>query len=147
MQRRLRRAALLALRRGAAAMQLTLPTRVELCISLADDASQQRLNRDYRGHDEPTNVLAFPVWQAGEEIPPDVPLLLGDVVLAFETVTREAQAQQKSLLDHSSHLTVHGVLHLLGYDHLAPGEAAVMQSLESSVLAGLGIPDPYSDRM
>jgi probable rRNA maturation factor len=133
------------LRRGAAAAQLALPDRVELGISLADDACQRRLNRTWRSRDMPTNVLAFPAWQPGEVPPVGAPLLLGDVVLAFETVTREAQASRIPLEDHLRHLTVHGVLHLLGYDHLAPGEAAVMQWLESSIRAGLGVPDPYRD--
>jgi probable rRNA maturation factor len=145
--RLVRAAARRALRRGAAAAGLSLPARVELGISLADDASQQRLNRDYRGHDMPTNVLAFPAWAPGHSIPPCAPLLLGDVVLAFETVAREAKAQQKPFVDHLRHLTVHGVLHLLGYDHLAPGETATMETLESSILADLGVPDPYCDTM
>jgi probable rRNA maturation factor len=146
-ERLVRAAARRALRRGAAAAALHLPARVELGIRLADDACQQRLNRDYRGHDMPTNVLAFPAWVPGESVSPGAPLLLGDVVLAFETVSREAEAQQKPLTDHLRHLTVHGVLHLLGYDHLAPGETALMESLESSILADLGVPDPYRDTM
>jgi probable rRNA maturation factor len=146
-QRRARQAALGALRHGAAAARLALPARVEFGIRLADDAAQRRLNRNYRGCDEPTNVLAFPAWRAGEAVPPGAPLLLGDVVLAFETVSCEARAQRKTFVDHMSHLTVHGVLHLLGYDHLAPGEAAAMEALESSILAGLGVPDPYRDSM
>jgi probable rRNA maturation factor len=143
--RLVRNAARRALRRGAAASRMPLPPRVELCINLADDARQRRLNRDYRGLDMPTNVLAFPAWTPGERVPPEAPLLLGDVVLALETVTREAQEQQKPFVDHLRHLTVHGVLHLLGYDHLAPDEAATMEALESSILAGLGVPDPYGD--
>jgi probable rRNA maturation factor len=143
--RLVRVAARQALRQGAAAAGLRLPARVELGVSLADDASQRRLNRNYRGRDTPTNVLAFSAWLPGENLPPGAPLLLGDVVLAFETVSREAQAQQKPLVDHLSHLTVHGVLHLLGYDHQAPGETALMESLESSILADLGVPDPYRD--
>jgi probable rRNA maturation factor len=144
--RLVREAARRALRRGATRSELALPARIELGISLADDACQQRLNRDYRGLDRPTNVLAFPAWAPGEGHPADAPLLLGDVVLAFETVTREARQQQKPLADHLRHLTVHGVLHLLGYDHRTAGEAATMESLESSILSGLGVPDPYRDR-
>jgi probable rRNA maturation factor len=145
--RLVRGAARRALRRGAVAAELRLPARVELSVSLADDACQRRLNRDFRGRDMPTNVLAFPAWAPGESMPPGAPLLLGDVVLAFETVNREAQAQEKPFIDHLRHLTVHGVLHLLGYDHLAPGETALMESLESSILAELGVPDPYCDTM
>ena len=124
-----------------------MPARVELGVSLADDACQRRLNRDYRGLDMPTNVLAFPAWAAGETLASDAPLLLGDVVLAFETVTREAEEQRKPLVDHLSHLTVHGVLLLLGYDHQAPDEALMMEALESSILVGLGVPDPYRDAL
>ncbi len=144
---RLARAAVLrTLRRGAAAAGLALPARVELGVNLTDDACQRRLNRDYRGLDMPTNVLAFPAWAPGEVLASDAPLLLGDVVLAFETVTREAEEQSKPLADHLSHLTVHGVLHLLGYDHRVPDEALMMEALESSILASLGVPDPYRDR-
>jgi probable rRNA maturation factor len=138
-----RAAARRTLRRGAAAAGLALPARVELGVNLADDACQQRLNRDYRGCDAPTNVLAFPAWAPGETLAPEAPLLLGDVVLALETVTREAEEQGKPLVDHLSHLTVHGVLHLLGYDHQARDEALTMEALESSILASLGVPDPY----
>jgi probable rRNA maturation factor len=145
--RLVRAAARRALRRGATAAGLHLPVRVELAVSLADDACQQRLNRDYRGRDMPTNVLAFPAWAPGESLPPGAPLLLGDVVLALETVAREAQAQGKPFADHLRHLTVHGVLHLLGYDHLGPGETATMEFLEGSILADLGVPDPYRDTM
>jgi probable rRNA maturation factor len=144
-RRLVRAAARRALRHGAAAAQLALPARVELGISLADDACQRRLNRTWRSRDMPTNVLAFPAWQPGEPMPAGAPLLLGDITLGFETVTREAQESQIPLADHLRHLTVHGVLHLIGYDHLAPGEATVMQSLERSILAGLGVPDPYRD--
>jgi probable rRNA maturation factor len=133
----------LALADGAAASG-RLPTgRVELGISLTDAAEQQRLNRKHRGHDVPTNVLAFPAWEAGIHVPSDAPVLLGDVVLAYETVASEATAQQKSFDDHLCHLVVHGVLHLLGFDHLMTADAAVMESLETSILAKLGIPDPY----
>jgi probable rRNA maturation factor len=145
--RLVRAAARQAVRRGAAASGLALPARIELGIKLGDDACQQRLNRDYRGVDMPTNVLAFRAWRPGETLPPGMRLPLGDVVLAFETVSREAREQGKPLVAHLSHLTVHGVLHLLGYDHLAPGEALMMESLEISILADLGVADPYRDTM
>lgn len=102
---------------------------------LADDAALRALNARWRQQDKPTNVLSFP---AGDSV------LLGDVVLAFETVRREASEQGKSLADHMSHLVVHGVLHLLGHDHERPRDADVMESLERQVLAGLGIADPYA---
>jgi probable rRNA maturation factor len=120
---------------------------VELGITLGDAANQQQLNRDYRGLDAPTNVLAFPVWEPGTRLPPGAPVLLGDIVLALETVAQEAAEQEKPIGDHLVHLTVHGVLHLLGYDHLTQVEATAMESLERSILAELGVPDPYRDTM
>jgi probable rRNA maturation factor len=140
-----RSAAELTLARGTTALGLVWQGTVELGITLADDANQQQLNRDYRGLDAPTNVLALPVWEAGTRLPPDAPVLLGDVVLAVETVAQESAEQRKPVADHLLHLTVHGVLHLLGYDHLTPAEAATMESLESSILAELGVPDPYRE--
>ncbi len=122
-------------------------TAIEIGVSLADDAEQQRLNRDWRGLDRPTNVLAFPSWEPGAPIPSGAPLLLGDVVLAFETVAREAQQQGKPLGDHLSHLVVHGVLHLFGHDHAGEAEAIAMESLETAILASLGVPDPYCRTM
>src|SRR5205809_5361314 len=140
-----RRAAELALARGTTALGLAWQGAVELGITLADDASQRQLNRDYRGRDKPTNVLAFPVWEHGTRLPSGAPVLLGDIVLALETVAQEAADQEKPIGDHLVHLTVHGVLHLLGYDHLTQVEAATMESLETSILAALGVPDPYRD--
>jgi probable rRNA maturation factor len=141
--RHVRAAAGRAVRTGAAAVGLALPARVELGVKLADDACLRRLNRDWRGQDRPTNVLAFPAWTPGESVAEAAPLPLGDVVLALETIDREARQQGKRLAAHASHLTVHGVLHLLGYDHQTPCDAARMESLEISILAGLGFPDPY----
>lgn len=142
-----RTAARLALSRGKAGFSIAQQTTIELAISLADDAVQQRLNRDWRGVDRPTNVLAFPAWNPDTPIPRGAPLLLGDVVLAFETAAREADEQGKPLGDHLSHLIVHGVLHLLGYDHTTETEAVAMESLETSILASLGVPDPYRGTM
>ena len=118
---------------------------VTLGIVLIDDAEQRRLNRDYRGKDSPTNVLSFGLAAPGETPPPGAPLLLGDVVLAYETVAREALEQKKPLADHLQHLVVHGVLHLLGYDHENDTEAAIMEAREGAILRGLGVPDPYRD--
>src|SRR6266436_5572043 len=115
------------------------PAHVELGVTLANDAEQRQLNRDYRGQDRSTNVLAFPAWEPGTPAPPEAPLLLGDIVLAFETIVREAIEQGKPLADHLRHLIVHGVLHLLGYDHRAQAEAVMMESLETSILAKLGV--------
>jgi len=129
--------------RAAVAAALNQPKRsLEISFLLGDDARIRRLNRDYRGQDRPTNVLAFP---AEDDAPaPGEPRLLGDVALAFETVQREAAEQGKNLADHVSHLAVHGVLHLLGYDHVTRVEAARMERLETAILAGLGVPDPYA---
>jgi probable rRNA maturation factor len=118
------------------------PERFIVDVTLTDNAEQRRLNRTYRGKDAPTNVLSFPQG-ASETAHPDAPVLLGDVVLAFETVRREAAEQQKTLADHLSHLVVHGVLHLLGFDHEKAHDAAEMELRELSILAGLGVPDPY----
>ncbi len=107
-------------------------------VRLSDDEDIALLNGQFRGKPKPTNVLAFPA--APEAMAHG---LLGDVVLAFETVEREAGAQGKPLADHVSHLVIHGFLHLLGYDHDTAAEAAEMEGLETRILARLGIPDPY----
>jgi probable rRNA maturation factor len=120
----------------------------EISLLFADDARLRELNRDWRGKDAPTNVLSFPATRtvAGETPAPEfagVPLELGDVALAFETCRAEADRQAKPLADHVAHLVVHGVLHLVGYDHETTEEARVMEGLERAVLAGLGVADPY----
>jgi probable rRNA maturation factor len=120
---------------------------VLLGIVLTDDAEQRVLNRTWRGKDAPTNVLSFSTADPDETPPPGAPVLLGDVVLAFETVAREAAEQHKTLSDHLAHLVVHGVLHLLGFDHEAEAVAAVMEARETDILAGLGVPAPYDDPM
>ncbi len=99
------------------------------------------LNRDHRGKDKPTNVLSFPIGNAGGV--DAAPTMLGDVVLACETVMAEAAAQGKSVADHLRHLVVHGVLHLTGHDHEDDAEAERMERLETRVLADLGVGDPY----
>lgn len=115
---------------------------LEISLVFTDDAEQRALNRDYRGKDRTTNVLSFPNMDDPET--PGVPRLLGDVVLARETVLREAAEQNKTAADHTAHLLVHGVLHLLGYDHETPDEAEEMESLEREILALLGVADPYA---
>lgn len=122
---------------------------VEVSLLLADDALVRSLNRDYRGRDVPTNVLSFALADGaaiGTTAGPRaaVPLLLGDIALAYETIDREAVAQHKRFADHLTHLVVHGTLHLLGHDHEDDGEAAAMERLESEILATLGIADPYA---
>ena len=134
------RAALAAL----AAVWLADDGPAELSVVLADDALVQTLNRDYRGKDKPTNVLSFALTESDSPEAEDAPTLLGDVVLAWETVAREAGEQGKPLADHLSHLVVHGVLHLLGYDHEVDAEAEEMERLEVEVLATLDVSDPYA---
>jgi probable rRNA maturation factor len=115
---------------------------VELTILLADDATLHDLNRRFRGIDKPTNVLSFP---AGDDrLPGDGgPVVLGDIAIAYETCALEAGRDRKPLADHLTHLVVHGVLHLRGYDHEIEREAEVMERLETELLDGLGVADPY----
>ena len=105
----------------------------ELSIAFVNDARIQELNRDYREKDKPTNVLSFPMDGA----------LLGDIVLAFETIAGEAKEQGKIFEHHLTHLIVHGFLHVLGYDHLDDKSAAEMEAIEITTLAQLGIDNPY----
>jgi probable rRNA maturation factor len=123
------------------------PSATIVDITLADDATQRALNRTWRGRDVPTNVLAFPAGDLALPPPAGAPLLLGDVVVAFETVRREATEQDKPLADHLRHLVVHGVLHLLGYEHDRPADRAEMEAREIAILVELGVPDPYRDTM
>lgn len=116
----------------------------EATIVLADDALVRELNRDYRGTDAPTNVLSFAALDDPEPAFEGEPLALGDMVLAFETTRAEAEAQGISLAAHLSHLVVHAMLHLLGYDHMESAEAERMEGLETMILGRLGIADPYS---
>lgn len=116
---------------------------VEVSVLLADDATLQQLNRDYRQRDRATNVLAFPNMAPDEAPPPGLGLALGDLALAWETLSREAAAQDKPLAHHFCHLLVHGTLHLLGYDHETTAEAELMEAAERRILGSLGIPDPY----
>ena len=117
------------------------PEPVELVIRLVDEAESRQLNRDYRGKDRPTNVLSFPF-----EAPPQVPTpLLGDLVICAPVVAREAQAQGKTLQAHWAHMVIHGLLHLLGYDHLNDEEAQQMESRERELLRELDYPDPYTE--
>lgn len=114
----------------------------ELSLVFSDDATVRRLNAEWRGKDKPTNVLSFPAfpYQRGTVLPP----MLGDVVLALETVTGEAELEEKPLEHHISHLVIHGVLHLLGYDHENDEDADEMEAVERRALARLAIPDPYA---
>ena len=120
----------------------------DLAIRLVDAKEGRALNRHYRGKDYATNVLSFPAEVAeGVKLPKGVRMpLLGDLVICAPVVAREAQDQGKSLNDHYAHLTVHGVLHLLGWDHEDDRDAECMEQLEREILAGLGIEDPYLER-
>ena len=119
---------------------VVIATDGEVSLLMSDDAAVRSLNREHRGKDQATNVLAFPM---GEPISPSGPIHLGDVVLACETVIREAERDAKTLEAHVSHLTAHGLLHLLGHDHQDADQAAAMEGIEITVLAELGYPNPY----
>ena len=115
----------------------------DLAIRIVGTREGRALNRHYRGKDYATNVLSFPA-ELPEGLPAGVRLpLLGDLVICAPVVTREAREQRKPLAAHYAHLTVHGALHLLGWDHEDPREADCMEQLEREILAGLGLPDPY----
>jgi probable rRNA maturation factor len=116
----------------------------ELAIVLTDDSRIRALNRVWRGFDKPTNVLSFPAQDRSAQA--DAPAVLGDIVIAFETTQREAQDQGTPFLHHLAHLTVHGFLHLRGYDHEQDADAEIMEQLERQILARLNIPDPYAAR-
>lgn len=121
---------------------------VEVAVRLTDDAEVHALNRDFRGKDKPTNVLSFPQVQSDlletMSNSDDGEILLGDIVLARETCAREAQEKGVSLDDHATHLIVHGMLHLVGYDHMDDASAAAMEAMEVKALASLGIANPYA---
>lgn len=122
----------------------TLPEAgAEVSILLTDDAALHRLNRDFRGKDKPTNVLSF---ENGEVPLPGMPLFWGDMALAWETLAREAAAQGKTTRDHATHLVVHAMLHLMGYDHEDAAEAAAMEALEVAILESeFGVANPYAE--
>lgn len=132
----------------------------DINILLTTDAAIKRLNRDYRGKDKPTNVLSFPHLSAlalapsrrerGKKRVPPLPLgegtlPLGDIALALQIIKKECKEQRKTLENHAIHLVVHGVLHLLGYDHMRLKDAKTMESLECDILGALGYPDPYHE--
>ena len=130
-----------AVREALQQSKATVTGAAELSVVLTDDEQQRALNRDWRGIDKSTNVLSFP------QIEPfaSVEGLLGDIILARETLEREAVEQGVSFEDHFTHLMVHGFLHILGYDHMDDDEALVMEGLETQILASLGVADPYAE--
>jgi probable rRNA maturation factor len=126
----------------------SVPCTWEMAVVLADDVFIRELNREYRGFDKPTNVLSFPAEEALEKnakrrAASRKVMALGDLVLAYETIIREAEAQGKKVKDHVRHLLVHGTLHLLGYDHIHKEEAEKMERLEIKILKKQKITNPY----
>lgn len=122
---------------------------IEIAVRLTSDEDVHTLNRQYRQQDKPTNVLSFPMVQpdlidtlANTD---DGEVLLGDIVLAYETCAREAAEKGVPLADHAAHLIVHGMLHLLGYDHMTDAEAEAMEDMERAAMASLGLHNPYED--
>jgi probable rRNA maturation factor len=140
-------------RRALKQAATTLSTKsAELAIVLTDDAAMRRLNRNWRGVDAPTNVLSFATKNPGnrhmrdrvsDELDKRLGKHLGDIVLAYETVKREARREGKPFDHHLAHLAVHGFLHLLGYDHASSAQARRMETIERAVLRDLAVPDPY----
>lgn len=126
------------IRQSEAVTGVKLAKDCEVSLAFCDDAAIRALNARWRGKDKPTNVLSFPTPGALHKKP-----LLGDVVIAYETVAREAQQEGSSLADHTAHMIFHGFLHLIGYDHETSAEAEEMETLERRIAQELGIKDPY----
>lgn len=131
------KAAKAAVKAGAKEME----GKADVAVLLSNDAEVKTLNGMWRGKNKPTNVLSFPAL--ADATPPGQPVFLGDVVLALETVKKEAKEQKKKFEAHAAHLVSHGVLHLLGFDHMDAKEATVMEALEREIMKTLGYPDPY----
>ena len=118
---------------------------VEISVLLTDNESMQILNNDYRGKDKPTNVLSFPseIFSSHDLSNANEDIALGDLAFAYETIEFEAQEQEKDFKGHFTHLAVHGILHLLGYNHIETDEAEEMEAIEISVLKDMGVDNPY----
>jgi probable rRNA maturation factor len=116
----------------------------EVSIVLTDDSAVRKLNRDWRGIDKPTNVLSFP---ASKTKASGSARMLGDIVMAYETLARECDEEHRIFLHHLAHLTVHGFLHLVGYDHQTDRQAEAMEALESKIMTRMNVPDPYLARV
>ena len=127
-----------------ASVAIERETEVSVCLST--DEEVRVLNRIHRHKDQPTNVLAFPAFDSEDldRLPAEAPVCLGDIIIAFETATVEAEAEAKNFKDHLSHLVIHGMLHLLGHDHETEEKARIMECLEVDALNQLGIGNPYS---
>jgi probable rRNA maturation factor len=125
-------------RQAAHLSGVSLAGACELCVSYCDDAAIRALNAQWRGQDKPTNVLSFPTPGALSTKP-----MLGDIVVAYETVVHEAREQAKDLHEYISYMIVHGFLHLIGYDHETAAEAELMEGLERRIARSLGLSDPY----
>ena len=126
---------------AAAAAEISAPPG-EVAVMLTDDETIRTLNRDWRKIDKPTNVLSFPATRA----PGAAAALHGDIVIAYETLAREASEEGKPFTHHLAHLAVHGFLHLMGYDHQNDSDADAMERLESAILKRLDVPNPYLAR-
>jgi probable rRNA maturation factor len=127
-------------RQSLAASGAALASNCEVSVTFCDDETIRVLNAEWRGKDQATNVLSFPTPGAIDRKP-----LLGDVIIAYETVTREAEEQGKTLRAHAAHMVAHGFLHLIGYDHETPADAERMEALERKIASALGFPDPYAE--
>jgi probable rRNA maturation factor len=117
---------------------------IEVGVRLVDDGTIRGLNRDWRGQDKPTNVLSFPMGDPTPVIDADFPWLIGDIVMSFDTVLVESARDGKAVDHHAAHLAIHAALHLIGHDHEDEEEARAMEALEVSLLARLGVDDPYA---
>lgn len=135
----------------AAFAHLELQGALEISLLACNDVRIAELNADFRGKPKATNVLSWPSEERAPEVAGDMPDLegldeeLGDIAIAYETCAREAEEAGKTMADHCTHLLVHGTLHLLGFDHETDEDAALMEGLETDILAKLGIADPYQD--
>jgi probable rRNA maturation factor len=127
---------------AAALKHVHADSNVEISVLFAGDAEAARLNAKWRRRDYTPNILSFPAPR--QEAPSGEPRLLGDLILAADTVAREAEEQRKPLKSHVTHLIVHGTLHLLGFDHMEEKEARRMEEAEIAILAGLGVEDPHN---
>ena len=132
---------------GILSEQLNLPP-LTVAILACDDVRIAALNAEFRGKSSPTNVLSWPSDDLAGGVPgkpphPPTDPEIGDIAIAFDTCAREAAEQGKTLTDHTTHLIVHGILHLLGYDHIDDADGDLMEATETAILLRLGVPDPY----